>query len=940
MMALASVAAGVLPSVCQRPVASTFSTICLQLRGSSASASTMAARFRRLLRSFLAPVASRSPVSRADSPVAFAAALRRFFDLVADVAMARSLAVWPLPAQISKTGSRHAETIRFLYDAFGRTVLRDVPALSVVDRTSTAETYTVHLEGDVSADVIPLPPGGDGCSQCRILIDANTKIGTRGLASLIRSAANQFKRVTVEPTSGGTRVDVSDNILVLSDVHNVTLRNLNLYAIRLTDCRAISLDGCTIAAETAPPVVAEGACPGLQVQNCTLRAQGPCVHLNGIRDTSALFAFNLLEGQCSDDQPVFVFRGITDIPRPGKPGETLTVHETWLNVAIINNIFADVEDPDCLYRIAMNDPGKEIDEQRGRLKFQYAESNNLYRMTDNRPAGAARAGHASVQVDSSTSLDQLRSGSVGVRAGTADTPACVSGHELAIWDADGTLRDPKYPTIGPKETLPERAAETIAHRYVYDASRPTMRETYRYSRSGQAHDLSRVESTRFVPGGGIAPTFYADSDGRVDVAMPDAVGQPLATYRAREGRSDAGQSEATATAEDRLRAVRGCGVLRPPSLPVHGFMDFPSWSQMVLEPDVLMGRRGLAGWDRFSMDRGLMLTPDVEPSWWQKVCRWWDSDSANWLKYTIMVMYPFGAAMLGLYSSPPGVHLPEWASFTIGFIETAVTTAAIIAAAIVLVPLCPVAITLLVGGAMLAGGFAMAAYGRARQGQSLGQVLGGAALDTLGVSDLVAGATGNDVVTGRDLGLSSAQRGRALGRGLVTTAAIVGLTAYGAVRSARLPMLRTRTAAAKSYGARSANLSITHNSVGLNSPWGQLRARVRELGTDPVRGFIRREGIGGVRIERVLGRAIRRSEDVAADFVDDILGPLSLKGPIPLRGDVEGLIKSSIKDAFTNTATRALFVDLRRIPAAQQASIMASIRGRAAAASKTIFFLE
>jgi hypothetical protein len=121
---------------------------------------------------------------------------------------------------------------------------------------------------------------------------------------------------------------------------------------------------------------------------------------------------------------------------------------------------------------------------------------------------------------------------------------------------------------------------------------------------------------------------------------------------------------------------------------------------------------------------------------------------------------------------------------------------------------------------------------------------------------------------------------------------------------------------------------------------GTLRARVKALGTDPARGFIRAEGIGGVRIEHFLGRNIRRSADEAADFVDDVLGPISLKGPIPVRGSVEGLARSAIKDASFNTATRALFVDLRGLSASQHATVRALVESGTAGTRKPIFFLD
>jgi hypothetical protein len=121
---------------------------------------------------------------------------------------------------------------------------------------------------------------------------------------------------------------------------------------------------------------------------------------------------------------------------------------------------------------------------------------------------------------------------------------------------------------------------------------------------------------------------------------------------------------------------------------------------------------------------------------------------------------------------------------------------------------------------------------------------------------------------------------------------------------------------------------------------GALKARVQALGTDPARGFIRAEGIGGVRIEQTLGRTIRRSADAAIDFIDDVLGPISLKGPIPARGSVEGLANAAIMDARFNTATNALFVDLRGLSALQASRVRSLVESGTSGILKAIFFLD
>ncbi|WP_437840134.1 hypothetical protein [Sorangium sp. So ce1153] len=120
----------------------------------------------------------------------------------------------------------------------------------------------------------------------------------------------------------------------------------------------------------------------------------------------------------------------------------------------------------------------------------------------------------------------------------------------------------------------------------------------------------------------------------------------------------------------------------------------------------------------------------------------------------------------------------------------------------------------------------------------------------------------------------------------------------------------------------------------------QLRARQLELGTDPARGFLAAEGAAGARIEQVLGRQIKRSADTAIDFVDTVLGPISLKGPIPGTGSVEGLAKAAIKYIQANTATRALFVDLTDLSAQNAAKVQNMVEAAAAGATKKVLFLR
>ncbi|NJK31238.1 MAG: hypothetical protein HC927_01825 [Deltaproteobacteria bacterium] len=116
--------------------------------------------------------------------------------------------------------------------------------------------------------------------------------------------------------------------------------------------------------------------------------------------------------------------------------------------------------------------------------------------------------------------------------------------------------------------------------------------------------------------------------------------------------------------------------------------------------------------------------------------------------------------------------------------------------------------------------------------------------------------------------------------------------------------------------------------------------RIIDLGTDPKTGFREAEALGGARIEAALGRQITRSSDEAADFVDDEMGPISLKGPLPPAGNPEGLARAAIKDAQINTGTRALFIDLSGLSSDSASKIRDLVTSGTKNSSKLIFFLE
>ena len=95
-----------------------------------------------------------------------------------------------------------------------------------------------------------------------------------------------------------------------------------------------------------------------------------------------------------------------------------------------------------------------------------------------------------------------------------------------------------------------------------------------------AGDVTQTLHT--IPGG---PVFYVDSDGIIDVQVVGPYGRPWFMYRVRE-------------AHDADRRGRHNGFLKPVSLPVGPYSDYAPWHIQAVEPDILLGRRGMAGWDR------------------------------------------------------------------------------------------------------------------------------------------------------------------------------------------------------------------------------------------------------------------------------------------------------------------------------------------------------
>jgi hypothetical protein len=120
-----------------------------------------------------------------------------------------------------------------------------------------------------------------------------------------------------------------------------------------------------------------------------------------------------------------------------------------------------------------------------------------------------------------------------------------------------------------------------------------------------------------------------------------------------------------------------------------------------------------------------------------------------------------------------------------------------------------------------------------------------------------------------------------------------------------------------------------------------VRSRQLELGTDAARGFIPHEGIGGYRLEQAIGRRLTRPDDVAIDFIDNgPLGKISLNGPIPARGDLDGLAASAIDDANFNSATKTLVIDTLGLTSDQITVLKAAVEAGTQGTTKAIIYLQ
>jgi hypothetical protein len=138
-------------------------------------------------------------------------------------------------------------------------------------------------------------------------------------------------------------------------------------------------------------------------------------------------------------------------------------------------------------------------------------------------------------------------------------------------------------------------------------------------------------------------------------------------------------------------------------------------------------------------------------------------------------------------------------------------------------------------------------------------------------------------------------------------------------------------AASKELAARRAKLLETL----------RLRGRQRDLEFDHETGSVRTlEGQAKVRLEQHLGRRIENSTELGVDVVDPQgHGPIQIKGPIPAKGNVDGLADAAVKDLTMKSATKTLAVDVTGLSPSDAARVSARVEAAAQATGKRVIII-
>jgi YD repeat-containing protein len=544
------------------------------------------------------------------------------------------------------------------YDALGRLVEKDVPALLPAHRLTDAdviiEIWPHYIRTRIPANGSHLCKTFDYFDEAVEYVKAHANKYTsfclryhsyvsRELWQLLerpRKLKNpkrywdgdepvEWKHLTIEPADEKAYGQVK---LIYGPkeirAKNVTIRGFVfpmsedpkarfLDIVKIISAENVTIDGCFV-----PQLEVNAWSKKIKVQNSTIGYGQEVAVKVDVGDTSILLAHNRIEAN-RGVQVTFSTWTREDVERRSVLG-------------CVNNVFIGHGSKPLFY-----DP-----------KFPVFERNNYAQIFDNN-VEAIRGKESDAQWTAKT--EQLRRAEGLAGEGTADVDGNLSAFAPVLWDSRCNLRDWKAPTPGPIE-MPRANAARVIHRYLYDGAQWVQRETHRqtaaqYQAAAAATTrpaAGALEFTRRLPlAAGVAGgTVFCDSDGVVDALLLNRFGEPWMMGRLRGGRVNA-----------------GTGVMRPVSLPTGPYIDFLPWSLRVAEEDYLLGRRGLAGWNGLSYDPGLLIPgPElpVELGFWDTLRYRWEENP--WLT----IGYIAGGALLVIGGVVVTVMTGGLAGFVIG----------------------------------------------------------------------------------------------------------------------------------------------------------------------------------------------------------------------------------------------------------------------------------
>jgi hypothetical protein len=581
-----------------------------------------------------------------------------------------------------------------LYDANGRLVVKEVPASTYVSGE--------HLAEGVVIDIAAERPVGD-CAVWKKTFDEALgyvekicKALTRGVVFTIRIHGKtgepadrnedtaldlplgkwssrlqklDYGRIAFQSVGAPRRLGgppgASGTTFMVS-LERFAFRNFRFIdTVRLMDCIGMTFDACTFSHDS--PLVTEGNCDGLQVQNCTF--QGGVLLINPV-NSSMLFNHNEFATNW----------GFSSIPKyqhvvpEYADNDTATSYPKDIRSAVFAYFPKYQVSPRAVGRVKITVNGvsywaQQVEKPQnawcriGVFNCIHAPKTSLWdiRRTDDR-----------ITVEFEERHNYSQAAADVAEKGTADIPSLFSQHLPVLWDQEGRLRDPKNPTPGPLEIRRNTRSKRVVHRYTHDGARNLQRETYRSARAGAkgeaalAPELSAPEVTQFIATVPQGPEVYADSDGTVDVAYADRYGEHWFSYRAREGQrwfkpaeASPGCSALYPRKKDRqvkwgYEPPRHSGLLSPLALPRGRFYGYEPWHVAIAETDHLMGRRGILGWNGEQFDRGLLRGPGAQPGtfdrlWYNVTGDWWDD--YGWGQKTAYSAIAFAGAALFTYGT-------------------------------------------------------------------------------------------------------------------------------------------------------------------------------------------------------------------------------------------------------------------------------------------------